>query len=163
MYETFKDFVSDPTVDSILVTRIGDTDPVATPGIDDFRLEVDLSTCTFQFFVTPTAHTSTDVTTHAVLTLPGPDEGTRTYALTLPMGLLQKGSTPLDSWRTNGLGDYSKNLPLFPSYSVGVTIPSNLDGYIPSGLYNQGLFFDLVQPAPRQNTTVMSYGMVPQL
>jgi hypothetical protein len=163
MFETFRDFVSDPTVDSNLSTPIGDRNPVATPGIDDFRLEVDLSTCTFQFFVTPSAHTKLVVKTHAVNTLPGPDEGERTYTGVFPMGLLQKGSTPLGSWRTNGLGDYSKELPLFASYSVGVTIPANLDGYIPSGIYNQGLFFDLVQPLPRQNTTSMSYGLVPQL
>jgi hypothetical protein len=163
-FETFTDLISDPTVDAAASTVFGDTNPVPTPGEDGFRLEVDLSSCTFQFFVAPSAHVTANITTHAKFPPPlDPNEGTKTYPLTLPMGLLQKGSTPLGSWRTGGLGDYSKNLPLFPSYSVGVTIPTNLDGYIPSGIYNQGLFFDLAQPVPRQNTTIMSYGMVPQL
>jgi hypothetical protein len=167
--ETFDDKVSDPTV---LSEVVGSGVPVPTAGEDGFRLEVDLSTCTYQFFVITSQHTKVEVTTTAVLTVPGPDEGLRTYNLDLPLGLLQKGITPLGSWRTDGLGeDYSTipdryapdaSFPTLSSYSVGVIIPPNLDGYIPSGLYNQGLFFDLDNPVPRPKTVYMLYGIVPQ-
>ncbi|MEO8078924.1 MAG: hypothetical protein ABI641_00245 [Caldimonas sp.] len=143
--ESLEDYASDPT-EVITVKGVGQ--PLPTPGVDGMRLEVDLSTCTFQFYVTPSVHTTQTNTEHAVLLLPGPNEGTHTYSQDTPLGILQKGVTPLGNWRTLTLGDYPQPYLIFPSVSIA-GIPVSGDAYVPSGVLPQAAFFDPANPLPR--------------
>jgi hypothetical protein len=143
--EQFDDHISDPTE---LVTLKGLGQPVPTPGVDGMRLEVDPANCTFQFYVTPSGATTLSKTEHAVNVLPGPDEGTFTYQQDMPLGILQRGITPLGPWRESGVGDYTANLLYFSSYS-NLAIPVGADAYISSGLYGQTPFIDSSNLAPR--------------
>ena len=104
------------------------------------------STGTFQFYVAPSVHVTLTQTEHAVLTLPGPNEGTHVYSQDLPQGIIQRGVTPLGPWRAFGIGDYSDRILLFPSYSIGA-IPPSLDAFVPSGVFPQIAFFDPLNPA----------------
>jgi len=160
--ENLNDQVSDPTTVAELSDNRGS--PVPTPGVDGFRLEVDLSACTFRFFAAPSANTTLTITEHAVNTVPGPNDGIpQVSTQDTPLGLLQKGVTPLGSWRANGLGDFSQIITGFASYSVAATVPVGVDAYIPSGVYAQPAFFDPFNPVPRLNTADMYYKILPQL
>jgi hypothetical protein len=158
MSEDFYDEVSDPT-EIIHVLTLSST-PIPTPGVDGFRLEVDASSCSYRFLVAPSAHTRISETEHAVNVLPGPNEGTRTHEADLPLGLIQKGLSPLGAWRTLGIVDSSKG---FDAWSVLSTIPEALDAYTPSGIFPQGAFFSLSNPVPRNNKADMYFTLVPSV
>jgi hypothetical protein len=160
--EHFSDLVSDPNTVADVFYDAGGL-PAPTPGVDGFRLEVDLATCTFQFFAAPTTHTTIQKTETAVNTLPGPDNGKLLeFKQFTELGLLQKAVTPLGAWRTLGMGDYPTIITGFDAYPVGITVPSNVDAYTPSGLFPQAAFFDPLHPAIRINKADMYYRIVPQ-
>ena len=158
--EEFDDHVSDPTE---LMTLDGIGTPVPTPGVDGMRLEVDLATCTFQFFVTPSVHTTLTKIEHAVLVLPGPDEGTRVFTGDTPLGTLQKGVTPLGAWRAAGVGDYPDPRLIFPAYAI-TAIPPSLDAYVPSGEFAQSAYLAINATGPRSASfggqTLVNYSIV---
>jgi len=156
LVETSSDHHSDPNID--LDVR-GAGVPLPTDGVDGFTLTVDLSTCMYRFTMAPSVSVTITKTEHAILTLPGPDEGVRVYTdQILPLGLLQKGSAPLGDWHTlgliedhpiGGLTDDPHNPKLrFPSYSVAFP-PADGNAYIPSGAIAQPGFFLPVTPTPR--------------
>jgi hypothetical protein len=143
--ESLNDTVtSDPTT---VATVKADGPPVPTDGVDGFTLKVDLSTCTFQFTMAPSVHATFTRTVRAVATLPGPDEGTTVTTGDIALGLLQKGITPLGSWRTLGMGDFS-DYKSFDSYSIAF-VPVDTDAYIPSGAFAQAAFWNPPSAAPR--------------
>jgi len=145
--ETSSDSISDPTE---VATLKGKGDPVPTAGVDGFTLRVDPSSCTYQYFAAPSVHATITVTEHAVNTLPGPDEGTRSFEQDFPLGLIQERVTPLGSWRTAGLGrwpDYGS----YDSYSVAY-VPAGQRAYIPYGEFAQSIFGFPPSPAPRGET-----------
>ena len=157
------DSISDPIETASLK---GQGPPVPTAGVDGFSLRVDPSSCTYQYFAAPSVHATVTVTEHAVLTLPGPDEGTRSFEQDFPLGLIQERVTPLGSWRTVGLGrwpDYGS----YDSYSVAY-VPVGQRAYIPSGEFAQTLFGFPPSPAPRGETELRGradvfYQIVPTL
>jgi Bacterial Ig-like domain (group 2) len=158
--EDFSDLFSDPTLVGKLFYDQGGL-PAPTPGVDGFRLEVDLATCTFRFFAAPSTHTKLQKTEHAIHVAPGPDEGLREFTQITELGLVQKGVTPLGDWRTVGMGDYSKAFENLTSYSVAATVPIDVDALIPSGLFAQA-FFDPLNPEPRPNTWDLYFRIAPQ-
>ncbi len=155
--EDFHDEVSDPT-EIIHVFTLAPL-PVATPGVDGFRLEVDASSCTYRFLVAPSVHTRITTIEHAVNVLPGPNEGTRTYEQDLPLGLVQKGVAPLGTWCLS-IVDSSTG---FDAYSIAATVPEHLDAYIPSGVFPQGAFFNPLNPVSRNNKADIYFTIVPSL
>lgn len=142
--EESSDLISDPT---IVATLQGDGNPVSTPGVDGMRLRVDLSSCTYKFITAPSVHATLSVTEHAVNTLPGPEEGTRSFDMDIPLGLLQSRFNPLGNWRADSLGHWP-GISSFPSYSTLYT-PANANSYTPSGEFGQLLFGDPPSSAPR--------------
>jgi hypothetical protein len=162
IHEESSDMISDPT---ILVKLEGAGEPVPTPGVDGLRLRVDLASCTFQFIAAPSVHATLTITEHAVHTLPGPDEGTRTFEQDIPLGLLQDAFWPLGDWRTVQLGAWPAYRS-FDSYSV-LYVPLNTRAYIPSGEFGQTLFGFPPSPAPRdqifEGRADAIYKFVPQL
>lgn len=154
--EELNDLISDPT-DVIVVDGAGS--PLPTPGVDGFTLKVDLATCTFQFTAAPSVHTTITRTVHAVNTLPGSDEGTHVTEQDFPLGLLRKGTTPLGDWRTMGMGGYPNQFEFTVSYFIG-SFPENSDGYMPSGMFPQGVFFNPPSTTTRGTGTGPSPGDV---
>ncbi len=157
------DSISDPIETASLK---GEGPPVATAGVAGFTLSVDLSSCKYQFTAAPSVHATVTVTEHAVLTLPGPDEGTRSFEQDFPLGLIQESATPLGAWRTLGLGPWP-NYWSFPSYSV-LYAPVGQVAYIPYGEFAQMLFGSPPSPAPRGVTELRGradvfYKIVPTL
>ena len=137
--ETSDNQVSDPTEVGDLS---GEGPPIPTPGVDGFRLEVDLSNCTYQFYAAPSVHTTLKLTEHAIHVRPGPDEGTRVSNPDMSLGIVQKGITPLGAWRTAGLGDFTQLLANLTAYSLA-SAPTTLDAYIPSGYFGTLAFYQL--------------------
>ncbi len=144
IHEQSEDLISDPT---IVATLDGAGPPVPTPGVDGFRLRVNLNNCTFQFFAAPSVHATLSVTEHAVNTLPGPDEGTRTFDMDIPLGLLQDGIEPLGDWRAHPMGPW----PVYWSWDSYATLyaPAGQNAYIPSGEFGQLLFGIPPRSGPR--------------
>lgn len=162
LFEHSSDLVSDPTM--VLDAR-GVGSPLPTPGSAGFTLTVDLSTCTFQFTSVPSVSVTLTTTEHAVHTLPGPDEGVTVTTMDLPLGMLQKGVTPLGAWRTAGMAD-QRPTNYFPSYSLAFA-PTDADAYVPSGLLAQPAFFNPPSATPRggaaqYGSADVLYSLLPQ-
>ncbi|MEO8030975.1 MAG: Ig-like domain-containing protein [Gemmatimonadota bacterium] len=154
--ENFSDLVSDPT--EVITVESTNYQSVPTAGVDGFRLEVDTTACTFRFWAAPATHTLTTVTEHAVATLPGPFEGTHTSDQDTPMGLIQRGLTPLGDWRGPGLIDSVLN---FDAYPIETTLAPSITGFTPSGVSAQPAFFDPLNPSPRINKADIWYSFTP--
>jgi len=161
MSEISNDTTSDPTIFSQIQ---GDGPPIPTPGVDGFRLSVNLSSCTFQFVAAPSVHAVLTIEEHAVHTLPGPDEGIRTFNQDFPLGLLQDGVEPLGDWRSTHLGPWPAYWS-WPSYSV-LYIPVGKNAYVPSGDFGQTLFGSPPSSAGREagshGRTDVYYEIAPQ-
>ncbi len=156
LFEIDSDHVSDPT--EVIYVTANPAIPILTPGVDGFRLEVDTAACTFRFLMAPSVHVHITVTEHAVNTLPGPDEGTRTADQDAALGILQLGVSPLGDWRAGNMADTVHN---FDAYSIVQTVPIGVTAFTPSGVAAQVGFFDPLNPVVRTNKADTYYSILP--